>query len=304
MFTNKTIKASSLTNKLSLNVKIDFDFSFCGKIDLDLPNMLVPAESEKYVKDALSNPQIVGVVCLPELEDLVEKGLGIITSDNPRECLNDIQDHISTLKDFQWKDFKSKIDSSAVIHSTAWVAQENVIIGKDVKIGPNAVVCERSIIENDVKIGSGSIIGEDAFESNITKDGLKDFGQSGGVLLKKGSRLLANVTVAKSAYGGFTEIGENSYLDNLVHIAHDCILGKNVKFTACSITGGRVKVGDNTQIGLNATILNGLEIGKDCNVSLGAVVTKNIPDGQKVTGNFAINHNDFINNLRKTRESN
>ena len=75
----------------------------------------------------------------------------------------------------------------------------------------------------------------------------------------------------------------------------------NKTIKASSLTG---RLSLNVKIGLNATILNGLEIGKDCNVSLGAVVTKNIPDGQKVTGNFAINHSDFINNLRKTRESN
>jgi UDP-3-O-[3-hydroxymyristoyl] glucosamine N-acyltransferase len=302
MFTGNKIKASRLPFNLHLNIKEDFEFSSCGKLGLSLPNMLVSIEAEKYLNALSDNPYVVGVVCRPEMANSIGKGVGVIISSKPRACLNEIQNHISQLSDFQWKTFKSIIDPQANIHPRAWVADEDVVIGKDVKIGPNVTVYPRTIIEDGVAVGAGSVVGCDAFEANLTDEGLKDFGQSGGVLLRKNSRLFSNVCVTRSAYGGFTEIGECSMLDNLVHIAHDCLIGRNVKLLACAEVSGRVIIGDGSTIGMNATILNGLTIGSNCDVSLGAVVVRDVDSGRKVTGNFAIPHNVFLTNLRRSKK--
>jgi UDP-3-O-[3-hydroxymyristoyl] glucosamine N-acyltransferase len=302
MFTKKTIKASHLPSSLNLEVIRDFDFSYCGKLGLNLSKMLVQIESEKYLNVLESHSCVTGVVCRPEMVDLINQNLGLIVSANPRESLNNIQDYISLLSGFQWKDFDSKIDPLASIHPRAWVAEKNVIIGKNVNIGPNAVVYPRTIIEDDVRIGACSVIGCDAFENNLTDDGLKSFAQSGGVILRKSSRIFSNACLTRATYGGFTEIGEQSQIDNLVHIAHDCIVGRNVKVVACAEVSGRVSIGDNSTIGMNATILNGLTIGSNCDVSLGAVVTRDLDNGKKVTGNFAIPHKEFLSNLRRSKE--
>ncbi|MDA8798892.1 DapH/DapD/GlmU-related protein [Gammaproteobacteria bacterium] len=303
MFTKNTIKASSISDELKLNLKIDFEFSYCGKIALNLPNMIVPIEAKKYLNDIEKNPHIVGVVCLPEFVDAIDDSIGIITSENPKECLNIIQSHVSNLANFQWESFNSKIHNSAEIHPSACIWDEDVVIGKNVKIGPNSVVYPRSIIEDNVSIGACSVIGCDAYENNVGDDGLKEFGQSGGVLLKNASRIFSNACIVRATYGGFTEIGENSMIDNLVHIAHDVIIGKNVKVIACAEISGRVSVGDNSTIGMNATVLNGISIGKESDVSLGSVVTRNVDDGKRVTGNFAISHDEFISNLRKNKNN-
>ena len=45
-------------------------------------------------------------------------------------------------------------------------------------------------------------------------------------------------------------------------------------------------VGDNTLIGMGATVLNGAKIGKNCLIGAGALITENkvIPDGSLVMG--------------------
>ncbi len=48
-----------------------------------------------------------------------------------------------------------------------------------------------------------------------------------------------------------------------------------------------VKIGDNTFIGQRVTILCGVEIGSNCIVGAGSVVTKSIPDGMVFAGNPA-----------------
>ena len=47
---------------------------------------------------------------------------------------------------------------------------------------------------------------------------------------------------------------------------------------------GKIKVGSNTYIGNNATILYGVEIGKNCIIGYGSVVTKSIPPNSVVAG--------------------
>ena len=301
MFTNKSFNASELLRTLGLNLVRDFEFAHCGKLGLSLPNMLVPIESEKYLRQLSAHSDVSGVVCTPDLVDVIEADLGIITAVRPREKVNEIQDFIAQLTDFQWESFDSKIDSSANVHPRAWVADKDVVIGKNVTIEAGAVIYPRTIIEEGVVVGPNNAIGYDAFESNPTESGLRRFAQSGGVILRRSATLLSNVCVTRAAYGGFTEIGERSMLDNLVHVAHDCIIGKDVKITACAELSGRVIVGDNSQIGMNATILNGITIGSNCDISLGAVVTKDVGSEQKVTGNFAIPHRDFLSNLRKNK---
>ncbi|MGN1151821.1 MAG: hypothetical protein ACI4SN_06650 [Lachnospiraceae bacterium] len=59
-----------------------------------------------------------------------------------------------------------------------------------------------------------------------------------------------------------------------------------------------MSVGADSWVGVNATISNRIQVGNHARVSLGSVVTKDVKDGQTVTGNFAIDHTDFINNLK------
>ncbi len=62
-------------------------------------------------------------------------------------------------------------------------------------------------------------------------------------------------------------------------IGRDCTIGHNVILHGCTI-------GDETLIGMGATILNGAIIGKNCLIGAGALITegKEIPDGSLVMG--------------------
>ncbi len=62
-------------------------------------------------------------------------------------------------------------------------------------------------------------------------------------------------------------------------IGADCTIGHKVMLHGCTI-------GENTLIGMGATILNGAKIGKNCLIGAGALITENkvIPDGSLVMG--------------------
>lgn len=64
--------------------------------------------------------------------------------------------------------------------------------------------------------------------------------------------------------------------------------------------GGRTVLGDGVWIGVGATVINGITVGEKARVNIGSVATRSVPDGGSVTGNFAIEHEKFIENLKKS----
>ena len=62
-------------------------------------------------------------------------------------------------------------------------------------------------------------------------------------------------------------------------IGQGCTIGHKVMLHGCTI-------GDNSLIGMGATVLNGAKIGKNCLIGAGALITENkvIPDGSLVMG--------------------
>lgn len=64
-----------------------------------------------------------------------------------------------------------------------------------------------------------------------------------------------------------------------LEIGQNCTIGHQATLHGC-------KIGDNSLIGMGATILNGAVIGKNCLIGAGAMVTENktIPDGSMVLG--------------------
>ena len=76
------------------------------------------------------------------------------------------------------------------------------------------------------------------------------------------------------------------------YVAHDCVVGDYVTFAPGVRCNGRVHVGDFAYIGTNVVMREGatqkpLRIGKGAIVGMGAVVTKDVPDGTTVLGNPA-----------------
>ncbi|MEM9637125.1 MAG: gamma carbonic anhydrase family protein [Pseudomonadota bacterium] len=62
-------------------------------------------------------------------------------------------------------------------------------------------------------------------------------------------------------------------------VGENCTIGHKVMLHGCTI-------GDNSLIGMGATVLNGATIGKNCLIGAGALITENkvIPDGSLVMG--------------------
>lgn len=88
---------------------------------------------------------------------------------------------------------------------------------------------------------------------------------------------------------GRITVGEKTNIQDgaILHCAHgfDCTVGSGVTVGHRAIVHG-CTVGDNSLIGMGATILNGASVGQDCIIGAGALVTEGqkIPDGMLAVG--------------------
>lgn len=240
------------------------------------------------------------VLTTRELEATIPAGFGLALCDNPKELfLKAYRLHGEAIE--APARFANEIDPSAQIHPRAVIADHSVRIGANVSIGANAVVHERVVIEDDAVIGSGSVLGGDGFEVGVVDGRQIVVPHYGSVLVRRGAVIKTNSSVDWGLYGGCTEIGEDTVVDNLVHVAHNVRIGRNCQIIACVMLGGSTVIGDDARIGPNATVSNGLRIGRGARITLGAVVTRDVEDGGHVTGNFAVPHGKFMENLRNSR---
>lgn len=184
------------------------------------------------------------------------------------------------------------------------VIEKNVEIGDDVIINSNVTIKENSIIGNNVIIESGSVIGGEGFGFLRDKElGIFNFPHIGGVILEDAVEIGANNTIDRGALSN-TILKSNVKTDSLVHIAHNVLVGERTLIMANAMISGSVIIGADSWIAPSSSIKDGLKIGANVTVGIGAVVTKNIPDNQVWTGNPAQELGEFARTQRDIRSIN
>ncbi len=197
----------------------------------------------------------------------------------------------------------------------------NVLIGKNVKIGKDTIIGSNTIIEQNVVIGKNCVIGSQVVLKNSIlgnsiviqdscKIGLKGFGfipikgknfkfpHIGRVIINDNVEIASGCTIDRGSVDD-TEIGQNTYLDNQVHVAHNVKIGSNCMIAGQVGFAGSSVVGDNVSIGGQAGISGHLKIGNNVKIGGGSGVIKDIGDNEVVMGYPAIPFKDFIKNWKK-----
>ena len=197
----------------------------------------------------------------------------------------------------------------------------NVLLGKKCKIGKNTIIGSNTVIEQNVTIGDNCVIGSQVVIRNSlignnvviqdgSKIGLKGFGfiplkgknlrfpHIGKVMIKDNAEIGANCTIDRGSMND-TIIGENTFLDNQVHVAHNIQIGKNCMIAGQVGFAGSTTIGDNVSIGGQAGVSGHLKIGKNVKIGGGSGVVKDIEDGAVVMGYPAIPLKEFIRSTKK-----
>ena len=241
--------------------------------------------------------------CIPLVVENVLMSTSIVTSKFYPDAINDNFD--DDVKNINQTQFKDKVKFG-----------QNVLIGKNVLIGSNCKIGHNTIIEKNVSIGSNCSIGSNVIIRNsIIKDyvsildncvlGKHGFGffpsnnknirypHIGAVIIEHNSEIGCGSTIDRGSMSN-TVIGQNTFLDNQVHIAHNVKIGKNSIIAGQVGIAGSTMLGENVKIGGQAGISGHLKIGNNVEIGGGSGVIKNIPDNSKVMGYPAKNIRNFL----------
>jgi UDP-3-O-[3-hydroxymyristoyl] glucosamine N-acyltransferase len=193
--------------------------------------------------------------------------------------------------------FRPFIPSAKNISDTAVVGEGSIImpgafIGNHVTIGanciihPSVVIMDHCIIGNNCIIQAGTIIGSDAFYYNKKTNRdvhYKKMLSCGRVVLENDVEIGAGCTIDRGVSSD-TCIGAGTKLDNMVHIGHDTIVGKNCLFAAQVAVAGATTIKDDVilwgQVGVNKTLT--IETGVEVYAQSG--VGGNLERGKKYFG--------------------
>jgi UDP-3-O-[3-hydroxymyristoyl] glucosamine N-acyltransferase len=177
-------------------------------------------------------------------------------------------------------------------------------IGRRVTLGEACTLHANVVVYDDVEIGSrvilhsGSVIGADGFGFVLEGGRYQKFPQIGRVFLGDDVEIGANSCVDRAALG-VTWIGEGTKLDNMVHVAHNCRIGRHVVVAAqtgfsggvvvedYAVIGGQVGIGDKARIESRAVL------GSGC----GVLTSKIIRSGQVVWGTPARPLKEYLETL-------
>ena len=171
-------------------------------------------------------------------------------------------------------------------------------IGADCVIHSGVQISDGVSVASGVTIHSGASLGADGFGYERDENGIPvKIPHLGGIVIERDVEIGANAAIDRGTIGD-TIIEHDAKIDNLVHVAHNVRVGAGSMIAASAVIAGSTVLGERVWIGPLACVSNGLEVGDDAEVSLGAVVTRDVPKGTRVTGYFAVEHDTFLRRLR------
>ena len=177
----------------------------------------------------------------------------------------------------------------------------NVSIGENCQIMPHVTIYPNTTLGNNVTVHAGAVLGSTGF--GYVRDAETGeyviFPQQGTLVIEENVEIGANTTIDRGALEE-TRIGAGSKLDNLVHIGHNCRIGRNVVIAAqTGISGSSVVedgavLGGQVGIGEHATVGTGVILGGGAGVLSGKKVRG---PGQVFWGRPARPLKDYLKDL-------
>jgi UDP-3-O-[3-hydroxymyristoyl] glucosamine N-acyltransferase len=239
---------------------------------------LVFVDHPKYYETCL-NSAATFIIINKELP--APEGKALLLTDNPFESYCTIVNYFQPFNKPEQTVNSTQIGEGTFIYPTAFIGN-NVSIGSHCIIHPNVSIMDNTVIGNHVVIQAGTVLGSDAFYYNTKKDRAvwyKKMPSCGRVVIEDDVEIGANCTIDKGVSHD-TKIGLGSKLDNMIHIGHDTVVGKNCLIAANVVIAGCVNIED------AVTIWGGCIINKTLTIGSGAVLLGRTGVSKDIPGNI------------------
>jgi UDP-3-O-[3-hydroxymyristoyl] glucosamine N-acyltransferase len=245
---------------------------------------LVFVDHPKYYNKCLTSA--ASHIIINSKDVALPEGKTLLVCNEPFEAYQKIVGHFKP-----FTPAKKPISDTATV-GEGTVIMPNVFIGENVCIGNNCIIQANVSILADTEIGngviiqSGTVIGSDAFYYNTKKNRevwYKKMLSGGKVVIEDEVEIGANCTIDRGV-SSETRIGKGTKMDNLVHIGHDVVVGRNCLFAAQVAIAGATTIEDGVilwgQVGVSKT----LTIGANAEVFAQSGVGGDLEGGKKYFG--------------------
>jgi UDP-3-O-[3-hydroxymyristoyl] glucosamine N-acyltransferase len=174
-----------------------------------------------------------------------------------------------------------------------------VVLGDDAAVGKNCVIHagvslrERVVLGDRVIIHDGTVVGSDGFGFAFEDGRYNKIPQVGTVVIEDDVEIGANVAIDRATLGE-TRIRKGAKLDNLIQIAHNCVIGEHTAIAGQAGLSGSTVLGRGVRVGGQAGFAGHLQVGDGAIVSAQAGVDKSVPEGIMVSGTPARPHREEL----------
>ncbi|MDF1800290.1 MAG: UDP-3-O-(3-hydroxymyristoyl)glucosamine N-acyltransferase [Planctomycetota bacterium] len=159
-------------------------------------------------------------------------------------------------------------------------------VGADSVLFAGVVLYERVVLGARCIVHAGSVLGSDGYGFEPSPEGWVKVPQCGTVIVEDDVEVGANVTVDRARFGA-TRICRGVKIDNLVHIAHNVVVGENALLVAQVGVSGSTRVGPWAILGGKVGVAGHLDIGQGARVGGGSDVFTDVPAGTDFLGSPA-----------------
>lgn len=279
------------------------------------PRQLSFLDNRKY-REAFSKTKAAACVISPEMKPFAPSGVALLLSRNPYKAYAlaaqvfypEIRPapsvHPSVIVDPSAKigngctiEAGVVIAAGVEIGENTWIEANAVIgpgvrLGRDCRVGANANLAY-SLIGDHVRIYPGCRIGQDGFGFAIDPAGHVKVPQLGRVIIEDSVEVGANTCIDRGS-GPDTVIGQGTWIDNLVQIAHNVKIGKGCVIVAQVGISGSTVLEDYVVLAGQSGVAGHLRIGKGARIAGGAGVIRDVPAGEEQMGYPSVPFRQFM----------
>ena len=259
--------------------------------------------NSKYVKD-INESNAAAILVDSKTKEHVPSGCVALVVDNPYWQMAILSKSFApTIEDDSLPQAiigeGSKISSKAEISNGAKIGKNctilaHVYVGAEAVIGDNTIVYPNVTIYRDCSVGSdciihaNTVIGSDGFgfaTNNLGEH--KKIYQNGNVVIEDDVEIGSNTSIDRAVFGT-TLVKKGVRIDNLVHVAHNCVLGEYSVFAGQTGLAGSTSFGRNVVMGAQSGAAGHLEVAPFSTFAARSGITNNIKESGKTYAGFPL----------------
>ncbi len=174
------------------------------------------------------------------------------------------------------------------------------VLGARCRLMPGAVVMDGCTLGEQVWLNPGAVVGSEGFGFVPDEELPVKIPQVGTVVIEDHVEIGANSCVDRAALGE-TRVGRGAKLDNLCQVGHGAEIGPASLLVAYAGVAGSSRLGRAVTLAARASVLGHLDIGDRVTVAGHSLVSKDVADGDSVSGVPARPHAEWLRERAASR---